>query len=281
MTAYLFSVDLEDPRDTAVNGAQYPDRVPHNTERLLTLLQQQRAKTTFFVVGEIARRHPQLIRSIASEGHEIACHTTSHVPLTQRTPEQFRADLEQNIALLKAAGAQDICGFRAPIFSLTQATPWAYGVLKTLGFAYSSSVLPAPNPLYGWPEHGAAVRDHDGVVEIPVTLLPVLRVPAGGVYFRVLPRFLLSRWFAARKKQNAPVVGYLHPYDIDTEDARLTFAGFENKPLYNRLMYVGRGSVFAKLQAVLDLGFDILPYRDWVAATGLAALAGPQAKIPT
>lgn len=277
MTTYLFSVDLEDPRDTAINGATYPDRVPHNTERLLALLQQQRAKTTFFVVGDIARRHPQLIRSIVSEGHEIACHTTSHVPLTQRTPEQFRADLEQNIALLQAAGAPDIRGFRAPIFSLTQATPWAYAVLKDLGIVYSSSVLPAPNPLYGWPEHGSAVRDHDGVLEIPLTLLPLLRVPVGGVYFRVLPRMLLTRWFAARRHQGTPVVGYLHPYDIDTDDARLTFAGFENKPLFNHLMYVGRGSVLAKLQAVLALGFEILPYAQWVAASQpLRAVVAPR-----
>jgi polysaccharide deacetylase family protein (PEP-CTERM system associated) len=264
VTAYLFSVDLEDPRDTAINGARHPDRVPHNTERLLTLLQQQRVKTTFFVVGEIARRHPQLIRSIVSDGHEIACHTTSHVPLTQRTPAQLRADLDENIALLKAAGANDICGFRAPIFSLTQATPWVYDVLKDMGFAYSSSVLPAPNPLYGWPEHGTAVREHNGIIEIPVSLLPLLRVPAGGVYFRVLPRWLLQRWFATRFRHGEPVVGYLHPYDIDTADARLTFAGFEKNPVFNQLMYVGRGSVLAKLQAVLALGFDILPYRDWV-----------------
>jgi polysaccharide deacetylase family protein (PEP-CTERM system associated) len=266
MTKYLFSVDLEDPRDTAVDGTMHPDRVPHNTERLLALLQQHRVKTTFFVVGEIARRHPQLIFSIVSEGHEIACHTTTHVPLTQRTPEQLRADLGENIALLNAAGASDICGFRAPIFSLTQATPWVYGVLKDMGFAYSSSVLPAPSPLYGWPEHGSAVREHAGVVEIPVTLLPLLRVPAGGVYFRVLPRWLLQRWFAARFRQSEPVVGYLHPYDIDidTADARLTFAGFEKNPLFNHLMYVGRGSVFAKLQTILAQGFDILPYREWL-----------------
>jgi len=264
MTTYLFSVDLEDPRDTAVDGAMHPDRVPHNTERLLALLQQHRVKTTFFVVGEIARRHPQLICSIVSEGHEIACHTTTHVPLTQRTPEQLRADLGENIALLNAAGASDICGFRAPIFSLTRATPWVYGVLKDMGFAYSSSVLPALSPLYGWPEHGSAVREHEGIVEIPVTLLPLLRVPSGGVYFRVLPKCMLMPWFQARHKKGETVVGYLHPYDIDTSDTRYTFAGFEQKPLFNQLMYVGRASVLDKLRAVMDMGFDILPYRDWV-----------------
>jgi polysaccharide deacetylase family protein (PEP-CTERM system associated) len=268
VTAYLFSVDLEDPRDTAVNGAAYPDRVPHNTERLLALLQQHRVKTTFFVVGEIARRHPQLIRAIVAEGHEVACHTTSHVPLTQRTPEQLRVDLLENIELLQAAGAGDIQGFRAPIFSLTQATPWVYGVLKGLGFSYSSSVLPAPNPLYGWPEHGTAMREHDGIVELPMTLLPLLRVPAGGVYFRLLPRWLLQRWFAMRQRRDEPVIGYLHPYDIDTDDARLVFAGFERNPLFNQLLYMGRASVLAKLQAILAHGFEIIPYRDWLQRDG-------------
>lgn len=264
MSSYLFSVDLEDPRDTIRDGQRYPDRVPHNTERLLAFLQQYRVRTTFFVVGHIARRHPQLIRSINDAGHEVACHTTGHVPLTERTPDALRADLQENIALLQAAGATDISGFRAPIFSLTQKTPWAYDVLRELGFTYSSSVLPAPNPLYGWPEHGTAVRDHDGLVEIPVTLLPLLNVPSGGVYFRVLPKWLLMPWFRARRRHDDAIVGYLHPYDIDTHDARYTFAGFEDKPLFNQLMYTGRGSVFDKLRAVMDMGFEILPYRDWV-----------------
>jgi len=264
MSAYLFSIDLEDPRDTIEDGLRFPDRVPHNTERLLAFLQQYRARTTFFVVGHIARRHPELIRSIVSAGHEVACHTTSHIPLTERTAETFRTDLEENIALLQAAGATDINGFRAPIFSLTKNTPWVYEVLRDMGFAYSSSVLPAPNPLYGWPEHGGAVRDHGGVLEIPVTLLPLLNVPSGGVYFRVLPKVLLAPWFRARQKSSEAVVGYLHPYDIDTSDTRYTFAGFEQKPLFNQLMYVGRASVLDKLRAVMDMGFEILPYRDWV-----------------
>lgn len=268
MSNYLFSIDLEDPRDTIRDGLKYPDRVPHNTERLLTFLQQYRVRTTFFVVGHIARRHPQLIRSIVSAGHEVACHTTSHIPLTERTPDTLRADLAENIALLQAAGASDIVGFRAPVFSLTKTTPWVYPVLSDLGFRYSSSVLPAPNPLYGWPEHGTAVREHSGVIEVPVTLMPLLNVPAGGVYFRVLPQWLLTPWFRSCRNKGDTVIGYLHPYDIDTDDTRYTFAGFEQKPLFNQLMYVGRGSVLNKLRAVMDLGFDIVPYRDWIDARG-------------
>src|SRR5262245_60683296 len=125
MSAYLFSVDLEDPRDTVRDGQRYPDRVPHNTERLLAFLQQYRVSTTFFVVGHIARRHPQLIRSIVAAGHEVACHTTGHIPLTEQTAATLRADLQENIALVRAAGACDVTGLRAQVFWCAQKTQLA------------------------------------------------------------------------------------------------------------------------------------------------------------
>jgi len=133
------------------------------------------------VVGEIAERFPEALRAIAAEGHELACHTHTHRPLSEHTPESLREDLQRNLDAVRACAKGPVTGFRAPILSLTRETSWAHGVLAELGFKYSSSVLPARNPLYGWPEFGAAPRMVNGIMETPVTLMRVgpLRAPAG------------------------------------------------------------------------------------------------------
>ena len=227
---YLFSIDLEDIRLLIENGERFRDAVPEMTGRYLDFLRDKSAKVTFFVVGDIARRHPELIMQIIDEGHEIGCHTNKHVPLNLQTPQSFALDLEQNIESLKRAGAKNIIGFRAPIFSLTKDTSWAYDVLASLGFRYSSSVLPANNPLYGWNEFGSKTRVFQGIVEVPMTLseTPLLNIPfGGGLYFRVLPKFILKELFQRAIKNGLPIGGYMHPYDIDTKQERFMHPGIK------------------------------------------------------
>jgi polysaccharide deacetylase family protein (PEP-CTERM system associated) len=264
---YLFSIDLEDIRLLIENGERFKDAVPRTTNAYLDFLRVKQSKCTFFVVGDVARRHPELIRKIIEEGHEIGCHTDKHVPLNLQTPESFQKDLELNLESLTKAGAKDIIGFRAPIFSLTKNTAWAYEVLSKLGFKYSSSVLPADNPLYGWKEFGTQVKVIDGIVEVPMTRsnLPLLKVPfGGGLYFRVLPKIVLNQLFCAATKHGVPIGGYMHPYDIDLEQEKFMQPGINNNPLYNFLMYYGRGSVFPKLEMVMDMGVKIRPYKEYL-----------------
>ncbi|MCI5149295.1 MAG: DUF3473 domain-containing protein [Candidatus Electrothrix sp. MAN1_4] len=269
MSVFLMSIDLEDVRDWVQDGYSYPEAVPENTKKYLSLLRKLNVQATFFTVGRVARRYPKLIREIAEQGHELACHGDMHVQLEKLTPESFRVDLLKNIeSLNKASGKTlNIRGFRAPTFSLTSRTAWAHEVLADLGFTYSSSVLPARNPLYGWPEFGEKVEQVDGKIwELPITLhsLPRLRVPiAGGVYFRVLP-FSLTKW-AVRKKiqQSEPVGSYLHPYDIDTQQERFMHPDLNEKHHLNMLMYLGRSKVLQRL-TVLSKLYSFRPYGSYV-----------------
>jgi polysaccharide deacetylase family protein (PEP-CTERM system associated) len=258
---YLFSVDVEDPRLDLPGGDSLPPRVPETIRTYLEFLARHESKGTFFVVGEVARRHPETVRAIAAAGHELACHSDAHIPLDRQDQARFRDDLLRNLDALRAAGADEIRGYRSPCFSLTAKTQWAYQVLAELGFTYSSSVLPARNPLYGWSGFGPAPRLIDGIVELPVTLLPLRRLPLpiGGVYFRVMPRPLL-RWALGRRSRGGePVIGYHHPYDIDTEQG-FTHAGFRRWGLYDILLRANRGAVLPRLEMARRMGFSFLPY---------------------
>jgi polysaccharide deacetylase family protein (PEP-CTERM system associated) len=264
---YLFSIDLEDVRLMFPGGTRFRPRVPLMTERYLRFLQQHSIKGTFFVVGNTARAHPGLIRDILSEGHEVGSHTDTHVSLDRQTPGSFRDDLRRNLDALAATGVEDVWGFRAPTFSLVEETRWAYEVLAELGFRYSSSVVPAPHPLYGWPGFGMEPKMQGTILELPLTLLPsrYLRVPfGGGIYFRVLPRSLLAGAFRWHLQRQVPVLGYLHPFDIDHEQERFMHPGISGNRFYNTLAYYNRKAVMNRLEMVLELGFKFVSYRAYI-----------------
>ena len=268
MSSLVLSVDLEDVRDWVKDGYSYREAVPANTRKYLMHFKKWGVSATFFVVGKVARMYPQLISEIVDAGHELACHGDKHLQLDKLTFQDFREDLQQNLAALREAGAEDVQGFRAPTFSLTEKTMWAYDVLADLGFTYSSSVLPAKNPLYGWPEFGKDVRKMGrGLWELPITLhdLPGLQVPiAGGVYFRVLP-FLLTRWAIGRKISRGESVGtYFHPYDIDISQERFMHPDLGDKKHLNMLMYIGRAKVLHRLD-ILHKSFTFVSYREEVS----------------
>jgi len=262
---FLFSVDVE---EFDVDPPGRPFRrtpLPELLNRYAQWLGDQKA--TFFVVGEIARQFPAAIRALHDAGHELACHTDSHRRLDEMSPEVLREDLARNRkAILAAAPSAAITGFRAPVLSLTPSTAWAYDVLGELGFEYSSSVLAAKNPLYGWPGFGAAPRRFGRVLELPVTMgrFGPMNVPfAAGTYFRCLPFAWLIRRFRACAKSGQPVLGYFHPYDIDTAQEHVMNRGVHRNPLMNRLLYFNRHRTLARLHLTLQEGFRILPYREF------------------
>lgn len=261
----LFSIDLEDVRDQVSNGSTYREGVPENTQRYLEFLQQHNTKATFFVVGNVARKYPSLIKEIIADGHEIACHSDKHIQLNEQTPEEFLEDVRRNLDSLYTAGAEDVIGYRAPTFSLTEQTQWAYGCLSESGFKYSSSVLPAANPLFGWKEFGRKPKYVQGVYEIPITLhaIPFLQLPlAGGVYFRVIPYPLINYSARYHLKLGGPITTYLHPYDIDTSQERFMHPDLDNKKYLNYLMYVNRSKVLKKLESLLSISKPI-SYKEY------------------
>jgi len=262
----LLAIDLEDVRDQIPDGHHYQDRVEVNVEQILDLLESRNARATFFTVGTIARRLPGLLREILDQGHEIAAHGNNHTQLTKLDPLAFETDLNQNIDSLLAAGVPVVSGFRAPTFSLTERTGWAHDVLASQGVRYSSSVLPAKNPLFGWPEFGEESRRlPNGLVEIPITLhpRPLPRVPlAGGVYLRVLP-FSLTRFSFGRVKRSRPVTTYIHPYDVDIAQEHFMHPDLNGSRWMNRLMYIGRKNALTRLGRLIDQS-NVWRYIDWV-----------------
>jgi len=208
-----------------------PARVVENTRRLLALLAENRTHATFFVLGWVAERHPTLVAEIAAAGHEIGSHGHAHELLYRQTRDEFASDLARSLAAIRRAlgGADGVLGYRAPGFSLTDASLWALDVLRTHGLRYDSSLQPvdANGALRGGKRTGFsgagrfAVRLGAGLWEFPVSTVhfagrnwPV----AGGGWFRLLPLAVTRRAIARINAEGQPAIVYLHPWELDPDE---------------------------------------------------------------
>lgn len=240
--------DLEDNR----RDPAQPPRFVAMTERFLDFLDEQGVKATVFVVGELGRSYPELVREVASRGHEIGLHGLRHVTLGDVGRENLREQLREGKALLEDAAQVPIPGFRAPIFSLTPGTAWALDDIAACGFRYSSSVLPAVNPLHGWP--GAPrtpFRWENGLIELPCPVAGAGRamIPfLGGIYVRYVPLSVSTRLLAGLGP-DALAWSYVHPYDLDPEEPFfvLPHAGW----LTSRILHTRRGATLPRIERIL------------------------------
>jgi polysaccharide deacetylase family protein (PEP-CTERM system associated) len=213
--------------------------VDRGTRRILDLLQATGSRATFFVLGEVVRAHPTLLRRIVDEGHEVATHGNDHRPLWRLDADTFAHQLEEFRRLVeRILGHFPIIGYRAPSFSLDRSTAWALDVLRDQGYAYDSSIFPAWTKLYGVPDAPVSIyrparedlARHDpqgALVEFPVAVAAagLLRFPvAGGFYLRALP-FPLFRLIFAAVQRRRPVALYLHPRECAPESVRLPLGG--------------------------------------------------------
>ena len=261
-----FTLDLEDGRESGAEA----NRFVGVTRRLLSFLAEREVRGTVFVVGELAAEHPDLVRDVADRGHEIALHAYRHVPLTQLDAATFRADTRKGKALLEDLTGRAVAGYRAPLFSLVRATTWAADILGELGFSYSSSVLPAKSPLFGFPGCPASPFTWPcGLVELPV---PVAAIGAtgipflGGVYLRVLPWPIVRLGLASCARRQS-LWTYCHAHDFDPEEPfrmidGLGWAG-------SRLFFARRARMFDRIDRLIRQGVGPA-LADRVAA-GIAA----------
>jgi polysaccharide deacetylase family protein (PEP-CTERM system associated) len=264
--------DLEDGR----SSPSQEERFVEMSHRFLEFAEERGISTTVFIVGEIARSHPSLVRRVADGGHEIGLHGLRHVTLGDVGKSRLRAELEEGRALLQDAAGVPVRGFRAPIFSLTPATEWAVEQIASVGFAYSSSVLPAANPLHGWP--GAPrqpCRWANGLIELPVPVAGAgrLSIPfLGGIYLRYVPLRLARRLLAGLGPRSAPW-SYCHPYDIDPDEPFFVMphAGW----LTSRILHTRRGATLTRLEAVVAAAGGTAPPLGEIA-TGLSSQELPR-----
>ncbi len=235
-TEHFFTVDVEEHfHVSAFEGIvsradwdRFPSRVERNTDVLLDLLARAGAAGTFFTVGWVAQRYPQLVRRIAQAGHEIACHSFWHRRVSTQTPAEFREDVRASKRALEDAAGQAVHGFRAPSFSIVPGTEWAFDVLLEEGYRYDSSLFPIRRPGYGFPsaplEPHPIRRQAGTLLEIPLATTTVagVRLPAaGGGYLRQLPFGLVRRAFREHTALNRPAMFYIHPWEVDPEQPRL------------------------------------------------------------
>jgi peptidoglycan-N-acetylglucosamine deacetylase len=234
--------------------------VSAGTEAILELLARRRVAATFFVLGDIAKRKPELVQRIAAAGHEIACHGMTHRPLWQLDRDSFRAELRDFRAAIRAAlGHDPVVGFRAPTFSLDHTTAWAIDVLSEEGFRWDSSIFPLRVGLYGVPNAPLGIyriaadlvreAPAGALLEFPVAVgtLGSLRLPvAGGFYLRALPLAMLTATLD-RIARTRPFVLYLHPWECAPGLPRVRLS-----PRDAFITYCNLGSVMRKLDALLS-----------------------------
>ena len=218
-------------------------RVERNVGRILEMLAERQTKATFFTLGWVAERYPQLVRRIVHEGHELASHGYGHERASDLTEVAFFEDVYRAKSLLEDIGGVAVRGYRAPSFSIGEGNLWAFDSLLRAGYQYSSSIYPIRHDHYGMPDsprHAYAVRP--GLLEVPISTLRLFNrnyPSSGGGYFRLLP-YQLSRWMLRRinSVERKSGIFYFHPWEIDSEQPRV--AGISNKTRFRHYVNISR-----------------------------------------
>jgi polysaccharide deacetylase family protein (PEP-CTERM system associated) len=272
-TQFILSVDVEDyfqveafTRDVPRSDwDQWPSRVVANTRRALDLCDRHAAKGTYFVLGWVARKFPDLVREIHARGHELACHSFWHRPVYTLTPAEFREDLTQARDAIEEAAGVRVTGYRAPSWSITAKSLWALDILAEEGFTYDSSIFPIRHDLYGIPgaqrfPYPVKTGSGAGLDEFPPTTVRIAGTnfpSAGGGYLRILP-MSYTEWSIRRlEREGAPVVVvYFHPWELDPAQPRIATRWKSRIRHYTNL-----GSMEARLSALLSKR-RFAPFRD-------------------
>lgn len=249
-----FQVSAFDPYIRRDEWERFPSRVVANTQRLLELLGRHDVRATFYVLGWVANRYPQLVAEIHSQGHELASHGFWHHLIYEQTPDEFRQDIRAGRDALQDVIGQPIKAYRAPSFSITKRSLWALEILLEEGFTIDSSIFPVYHDRYGIP--GAQPQIHQiqtpsgSIWEFPPSVLSwgKLNVPVGGGYFRLYPsavtRFLVRR---IQRHNQRPVMFYIHPWELDPGQPRIAAGSWRTR----RRHYLNLPATSRKLEALL------------------------------
>jgi len=264
----LLTFDVEDWRPLAdewVSGirTEPSGRVPAQMEQIRRILDEAGARVTFFWLGSLAELYPEMVRSLVADGHEIASHGYSHIPVTKLTPVTFEEDLKRAHQVLGDIAGRAPIGFRAPLFSINRRTWWAFEILARNGYVYDSSIFPIRHRRYGVPDFSrrpttisTPVRE---IWELPMATARFLGINlpvAGGGYFRLLPLATLRFAIRHRAASSGPFTAYFHPYEFDPEPLRLSvrmegIRRFLRSQLFQQHQNLRRRSLPGKLRRIM------------------------------
>jgi polysaccharide deacetylase family protein (PEP-CTERM system associated) len=262
----LLTVDLEDyfhveafaDRISLSSWSSFPARIRANTERILQLFDHYHFRATFFVLGWVAERDPELIRQIANAGHEVGCHSYAHRRVSTLPPEEFRRDLRRAREAIEEAAGTKVLGYRAPTFSIGRENQWAFEILAEEGFLYDSSVFPIHHDLYGFPKaprfaYKVSLKSNRKFFEVPMSTIRITGwnwPVGGGGYLRLLPMWY-TQWAMRqiREKEHRPCVLYFHPWEIDADQPRIS-----GKWKSRLRHYMGLRSMESRLRTLLAGG---------------------------
>jgi polysaccharide deacetylase family protein (PEP-CTERM system associated) len=243
ITVNAMTVDVEDyfqvsafePHVERSQWQELPQRVDTNTRRILSLFSEADVKATFFTLGWVAEKFPQLVAAIAQEGHEIASHGWQHTRVNTTGPEDFRQDIDRTRKLLQDLSGQPVLGYRAASYSIGSSESWAWDELADAGYRYSSSIVPIRHDLYGIPDAPRFAFDTAGgrLREIPITTIPLAGRNincGGGGWFRLFP-YGFSKWALAKvnASDQQPGIFYFHPWEIDPDQPRPEGLGLKTR----------------------------------------------------
>lgn len=240
--------------------------VQRNTTTILRLFAERKITATFFVLGWIADRYPDLVSRVASAGHEIACHSFYHRMVSSLTPEEFKKDTELAInAIIKACG-QIPQGYRSPSWGMRRDMLWAYEIMAEFGFEYDSSIFPIHHDIYGDP--GSPRRAHEitlpsgkTIIEVPASTITLFggRFPVGGGgWLRQFP-YRFTRWGIKRiNREGVPAIIYFHPWELDNSIPRVKM------DIKNRIRQYGNlNTMQTKVERLLG-DFDFIPMKSYI-----------------
>ncbi|MBK8961150.1 MAG: DUF3473 domain-containing protein [Proteobacteria bacterium] len=243
---------------------RWPSRVEFATHQLLDLYAEVGVRATFFTLGWVAERHPQLIARMCRDGHEVACHGYNHTRATTQSRAEFKADIARSKAILEDAAGSAVLGYRAASFSIDATNLWAFPEIEAAGFIYSSSVYPVRHDLYGAPAapRSPFVAPHtSALTEIPVSTVRIgmRNLPAGGGgFFRLLP-YVVSRALIKRVNSHDHMAAnmYFHPWEFDPQQPRPPGVGLKSQFRH----YLNQGRALARMRALVN-DFAWAPFRE-------------------
>jgi polysaccharide deacetylase family protein (PEP-CTERM system associated) len=235
----ILTIDVEDwfhasalaEKINSVGVDRCQSRVSCSLHRVLDLLDEEETKATFFVLGSVAERFPEIVRAIKQRNHEVASHGFAHHNIHSQTREVFKEDVRRSLSVLENITGEKIKGYRAPNFSITTESLWAYEILAGLGIEYSSSIFPTKHILQAYgipqaPKDPFILRSDDGksIVEFPLSTVRILGKSfpfGGGAYLRLFP-YWYSKWSIRRLNRGGkPATIYFHPWELDPDQPRL------------------------------------------------------------